>query len=361
MVTLRKGLTALRPYVPGRGEREIMDLYGLSEVIKLASNETPTSPFPEVVAAIRGAATEVNRYPETTYTELGAAVGALIGVNPDHLWFGGGGAELLREMALAVAGPGTSIVYPHPSFVVYALAATITGSEAIPVALDGQHRLQLDAMGAAVRDDTAVVFVCNPNNPTGTHVPTADVRRLLDQVPDRVLVVVDEAYLHYVAADDYETMVPLVDAYQNLIVLHTFSKVYALAGLRIGYAVGNADLIAELRRVQLPFTANRVAQVAALEAVRHQDQVEAAVLRNARGRDALVVGLTARDVPVADSQTNFVYCRLPGDPAATAEGFLERGVIVRPTSTEWTRVSVGTLDEIETFLAVYDDLVGGSA
>lgn len=358
MVKMRDDLGALRSYVPGRGEQEIMDLYHLDRVVKLASNESPTPPFPEVVGAVRAAALDVNRYPETTYTELGAAVGSLIGVSPEHLWFGGGGAELLREMALAVAGPGTSIVFPHPSFVVYELAATITGSAAVPVALDEDHRLRLQAMIAAVRDDTTLLFVCNPNNPTATHVPTSDVRGLVEEVPDRVLVVVDEAYHHFVAADDYESMVPLVDSYENLVVLHTFSKVYALAGLRIGYAVGNPELIANLRRVQLPFTASRLAQVAAFEAVQHQDQVLAAVKRNARARDALVAGLVERHIPVADSQTNFVYCRLAGDPPATAEALLRRGVIVRPTPTEWMRVSVGTQDEVEAFLAAYDDVTG---
>ncbi|MDH3498690.1 MAG: histidinol-phosphate transaminase [Acidimicrobiia bacterium] len=355
MVRFRDDLTGLRPYIPGRGEREILAAYRLEAVVKLASNECPTAPFPEVVAAISEAAASVNRYPETVYTELGSAVGELVGVSAAHLWFGGGGAELLREMTLAVAGPGTSVVYPNPSFVVYELATVISGATPIPVPLDENHRLDLDAMGAAVRHDTTLVFVCNPNNPTGTHVPTESVRRLLESVPSSVLVVVDEAYLHYVDASDYASMVPLVDQFENLVVLHTFSKVYGLAGLRIGYAVGQPELINQLRRVQLPFTANRLAQVAASEAIRHQDRVKELIAQNGAARTLLIDGLEARGVDVADSQTNFVYCRLVGNPADLAEALLQRGVIIRPTASDWMRVTVGTKEEIQRFLAAYDD------
>ena len=356
MVRLRADLETLQPYVPGRGEQEILTAYGLDSVVKLASNESPVPPFPEVIEAIAGAASTVNRYPETTYTELGSKLASHLGVTPDHLWFGGGGAELLREIALGVSGPGTSIVFPHPSFVVYGLAATIAGASPIPVGLDDDHRLDAGALEAAVQDDTTLVFVCNPNNPTGTHISTEAVADLLEAVPSNVLVVVDEAYLHYVAAPDYTTMVPLVDEYENLLVLHTFSKVYGLAGLRLGYVVGAPPLLAALRRVQLPFTANRLAQIAALEALDHQNQVAERVIENAEARSLLIAGLRDRGIPHADSQTNFVYCRLAGEPAATTEALLRRGVIVRPTPTAWTRVSVGTIEEIETFFTAYDDV-----
>jgi histidinol-phosphate aminotransferase len=345
--------------VPGRSDREILDAHGLGSLAKLALNESPLPPFPEVIAAIRGAGDGVNRYPDTTYTELGDALGRHLGVDPDMLWFGGGGSELLRDMALAVAGPGASVVFPDPSFVMYDVVATLSGAAALPVPLDGEHRIDIDGLIGAVRPDTSIIFVCNPNNPTGTHVPGSEVRRLLDTVAEDVLVVVDEAYLHFVAAGDYETMVPLIEHYPNLVVVHTFSKIYGLAGLRIGYAVGQPGLVADMRRVQIPFTVNVIAQTAALEALRHQDRVRERIQSNADGRARLVAGLAARGVTTADSQANFVYCSAGGDAASVADGLSRRGVIVRPAGRDWLRVSVGTFDEIDAFLAAYDALTYG--
>jgi histidinol-phosphate aminotransferase len=358
------------PYVPGRGEDEIMAEYGLSHVIKLASNESPVGPFPEVIAAIAAAAGGVNRYPDTTYQRLRPALAAHLGIPADHLWFGGGGADLLLATTLATSGPGSSVVYPHPSFVAYRLTVTIAGADAIEVRLDADHRLDLAAMQAAVRPDTRLVYVCNPNNPTGTHVPTDQVLALLDSVPESVLVVVDEAYHHYVAATDYRTMVPLVQERPNLAVLHTFSKIYGLAGLRLGYMVARPAILTELRKTQLPFTATDLAQVAAATALRHTDRLEERIAANAAGRHRLVSGLAERGLEYADSQTNFVFARLVGDPKIIVDQLLRRGVIVRPTGIEavlaetgarvgWVRVTVGTLDEVDAFFRAYDEMVSG--
>lgn len=369
MPRFRPDLDAIAPYVPGRSEDEIMAHYGLERVVKLASNESPVPPFPEVVAAIAAAAGDVNRYPDTTYQQLGPALADHLGVAADHLWFGGGGADLLLATTLAASGPGASVVYPHPSFVAYRLTVTIAGADAVEVPLDADHRLDIAAMTAAVRPDTRLVYVCNPNNPTGTHVPTDDVERLLDAVPESVLVVVDEAYHHYVAAGDYRSMVPLVAQRPNLAVLHTFSKIYGLAGLRLGYMVARPEVIAALRKTQLPFTATELAQVAAITALQHTDRLAERIAANAAGRRQLTDGLRERGLEYADSQTNFVFARLAGDPGAVAEALLQRGVIVRPTGAPavqlgsgqtvgWLRVTIGTPTEIDEFFAAYDEVAG---
>jgi histidinol-phosphate aminotransferase len=357
MPRFRADLDRIAPYVPGRGEQEILREYGLDHVVKLASNESPLPPFPPVIEVMRAFVAGVNRYPETTYVEVAGAVAEHLGVAPENLWFGGGGASLLLDTALAAGGPGTSAVYAHPSFVVYRLATAVSGADAVEVPLDGEHRHELDAMAAAVRDDTTVVYVCNPNNPTGTYVATAAVRDLVDALPPSVLVVVDEAYAEYVDEPDYHSMVLDAVAAPNLVVLRTFSKIYGLAGLRIGYLVGRPDVLASLRRTQLPFTVTGVAQAAAVEALRHPDEVARRLALNAAARSDLVAGLRARGFEVADSVTNFVFTR-PGMEATTfVEGMLHRGVIVRPTNSPWVRISVGTTEEVAACFTAIDSLI----
>ncbi len=358
MPTFRSDLEGIGRYVPGRGEREIMREYGLDTVVKLASNESPMPPLPSVQRVIQAAAGSVNRYPDTTMLDVTEAVALHEDVPPEAVWFGAGGASLLLNTALAVGGSDTTAVYAHPSFVAYRLVTKISGATAIEVPLDDHHRHDLDAMAAAIRPDTTVVYVCNPNNPTGTHVATADVRAFLDQVPDSVLVVVDEAYHDYVAAEDYSSMAREAVDRPNVVVLHTFSKIYGLAGLRIGYFVGPPQILTSLRRTQLPFAVTDLAQLAATEALRHPQEIEARVAANAAGRTQLSEGLTALGIPVAESQTNFVYALPPLDSDACIEAMLVRGVIVRPTGSPWIRITVGTEAENATCLAALAAAMG---
>jgi histidinol-phosphate aminotransferase len=344
MPTFRSDIADLHPYVPGRGFAEIKRAYGLEEVIKLASNESPVGPFPEVVARIAELAGGVNRYPETVYADLGESVGRDLDVSPDALWFGGGGADLLFHIGMTTGGPGHSAVYGWPSFVMYRLATRIAMTEAIEVPLDGDLRFDLDALGAAVRDDTTVVYLCNPNNPTGTHNPTDEVLKFAESMPDRVLVVVDEAYRHFVAADDYRTLAREAADRPNLAVLHTFSKVFGLAGLRIGYLVAHPTTLDLLRRSQPPFTVTTLAQEAAITALAHQDRLAERIEANAAGRTALIEGLRGLGYAPVDSQTNFVFMPV-ADSADLAETLLRSGVIVRPMGPTAIRISVGTPNE----------------
>ena len=349
MPTFRSDIDSLRPYVPGRGFDEIKRIYGLDDVVKLASNESPVAPFPEVVARIQELASGVNRYPETVYTDIGEAVAADVGVAPEALWFGGGGADLLFHVGMTTGGPGASAVYAWPSFVMYRLATRISFADAIEVPLTPDLRHDLAAMRAAVRDDTTVVYVCNPNNPTGTHLPTDDVLAFVDSLPERVLVVVDEAYRHYVSAADYRTLAVEAATRPDLAVLHTFSKVYGLAGLRIGYLVSHPDTLDRLRRSQPPFTVSTLAQQAAITALAHQERLGERIAANAVARTDVAAGLRRAGYSPADSQTNFLYFPV-ADAAALTEHLLEQGVIVRPMGPQAVRVSLGTPDENAAFL-----------
>lgn len=357
MPSFREDLEEIPVYTPGKPIEEVAAELGLSDIVKLASNECPTAPFPEVVAAVAEAVRGVNRYPETSSPRLRDALadlhGPAHGVTADHLWIGSGSSQLLGCAALAVGGPGTSAVFGDPSFVMYRIATRIAGSTPIAVPLDSTHTFDLERLGGAVRTDTTVVYVCNPNNPTGTHVSSAAVHELVDRLPENILVIVDEAYAEYVTAPDYATAIPLAMSRPNVIVTRTFSKIFGLAGLRTGYAIGQPDTLAGLSRVQAPFSVTTVAQAAALEALRYTDRLEQRVKDNAMGREWLTSELTERGVPVATSQANFVYLVPNTDPADLGSALLSQGVIVRALGPG-LRVTVGTDTENERFIAAWD-------
>lgn len=357
MVRFRKDLSDIIPYRPGKPIEQAARDFGLAEIIKLASNESPYPPFLEVQEAIAAASAVVNRYPDNDAHELRHALAAHLGVAEDRLLFGGGSAALMLIAALAMGGAGTSAVYSWPSFGLYRIGTQASFSEGIEVPLDAGHRHDLDAMAAAIRPDTSIVYVCNPNNPTGTHVGAEAVFEFIEAVPSDVLVVVDEAYFEYVQAADYGTALPLALERDNVLVAHTFSKVYGLAGLRCGYMVGDPDTITELRRVQAPFTLDAIAQIAAVEALKHQDQVAERVQANAEGVKLFTDELTSRGIEFADSQCNFVYMHPGDDGAAFDDAMRAHGIVVRPWRDGWVRVTIGSEPENRSFFAALDEAV----
>jgi histidinol-phosphate aminotransferase len=303
-----------------------------------------------VIKAVAAAASGVNRYPDNDWHDLAKAMSASLGVAPDQLMFGGGSSELLRVIALSVGGAGTSAVYGWPSFIIYRMATALAGAEGIEVPLT-QHTHDLEAMLAAIRPGTTVVYLCNPNNPTGTHLSAEAVVRFIERVPERVLVVIDEAYHEYVTAADYRSAIPEALVRSNVVVTRTFSKVYGLAGLRVGYAVGQSQTLSDLRRAQGPFTVNALAQVAAVTALEFPDQVQQRARLNAEERTRLEKELAARDVEHVSSQANFVYIK-----SKAYEALLAHGVITRPMGDEWIRVTIGSPEENERFLATLDEI-----
>lgn len=337
---LRADLNGIPIYSPGAALASVAAGLGITEIACLASNESPTEPFPEVLKVIREAARGVNRYPDTGATDLTKLLAERHSVPVDGVWVTPGSTGGLISVALAVGGPGTSAVFADPSFLVYRMATLLAGAEPIGVPLDAEWRHDPEALAAAIRPDTNVVYYCNPNNPTGTYTPAGDLERFVAAVPDRVTIVIDEAYFEYVIAPDYATAVPLVGRRDNVIVTRTFSKVFGLAGMRIGYAVGHPDTIASLRRVQPPFATTTLAQAAASEALRHDDLVAERVRMNSAERDHLTGELTALGQQVISSQTNFVLWKPSSDPTDVAHALLQRGVMVRPMGP-WLRITVG--------------------
>lgn len=319
-------------------------------VVKLASNESPLPPFPEVIGAIAAQAGSVNRYPDNGWLGVAAAVGQWLGVDEKNLMFAGGSSELLRVFALAVGGVGTSTVYPWPSFVIYRLASVLAASEPIEVRLTNDQRLDPDGLVDAVRATTTLLYLCNPNNPTGTYLNANEVKAVIDAVPESVLVVVDEAYFEYATAPDYATAAHEALARPNVVVTRTFSKIFGLAALRVGYAIGQTETLQDLRRAQAPFTVSTLGMVAATEAVRHPERIAERVATNASERDRLGKELDARGIEYVPSQANFVYMR-PARGRSLEHELLVRGVIVRSFGDDWLRVTIGTPAENDRFLS----------
>ncbi len=355
MPTFRPDLDRIPVYHPGKPIDELARELGIGDVIKLASNECPRGPFPEVVEAIAAAAPEVNRYPENSVYHLVNALAAKLGVPEENLWMGAGSTELLLCIALAVGGPGTSTVFSAPSFVMYPISAAMTGSEAIAVPATPQLGHDLGAMLDAVRSDTTLMFICNPNNPTGTYLTRTEVEACIEAVPDGTLVVVDEAYFELVTAEDYGSAMQLALTQDNVVVTRTFSKVYGLAGLRVGYAVGQPATLGQLRKAQVPFSVNSIAQVGALAALHHSDRLEERIRNNDAARTELEAGLAVRGIDFVPSQTNFVLITPDRSPDELAAVLQEMGVIVRPMGS-FVRVTVGTPAENARFLEAIDQL-----
>jgi histidinol-phosphate aminotransferase len=359
MPTIRPDVAAIGPYVPGRSIEEVAAEIGMGpdEIVKLASNESPDGPFPGVIEAATKALAEASRYPDDDLRGLTIALSEFLGVPGDHLWFGNGSVGLIGHIAVAVGGPGTSAAYAWPSFVMYRIATRLAMSEAVEVPLDSRHVHDLDAIRDALRPDTTIVYLCNPNNPSGTVVASDAVAAFVDSLPEAILVVIDEAYHDYVTDERYATAIPEALARPNVLVLRTFSKIFALAGHRIGYAVGRPETIVELRKAQPPFTIGQVAQAAATASLGDRGELERRKEANEAARRQLQGGLAERSLPHADTQANFVYFELPIDATQAAERFAESGVIIRPMSGGWLRVTIGAEQENRRFLETLDQVL----
>jgi histidinol-phosphate aminotransferase len=354
VVRFRPDLDRVQVYVPGKPIDEVARDLGLEDIVKLASNEHPEPPLPEVAAAIAEAAATVHRYPDSSCHQLRLALAAHFGISPDELWIGAGSSELLGCIGLAVGGPGTSALFAWPSFAMYPIGTAVAGAEAVTVPLDAGQAHDLDAMAAAVRDDTTVVYLCNPNNPTGTHLPADRIAGFVDVLSPDVLVALDEAYAEYATAADFASGVDLALDRPNVVVLRTFSKAYGLAGLRIGYAIGQPATLEHLARTQRPFSVTTLAQDAAVASLAHQDDLAERVKQNAVLRDEMEAAFATRQIPHVASQTNFVAFRPWCPPATLIDDLLARGVIVRAVPDGWIRVTVGTAGECLRFLEALD-------
>jgi histidinol-phosphate aminotransferase len=354
------GVRELAPYIPGKPLAELEREYGIRDTLKLASNENPLGPSPQALAAAGAALGGLGLYPDGAAFELKAALAAHHGVAPEQVTVGNGSNELLVLLAEAFLEPGSVAVYSQFAFAVYALAVQATGARAIVVPAlpaDGDQPLGHDAaaLAAAVTPATRLLFVANPNNPTGTYVPAGALRALLAAVPPEVIVVVDEAYAEYMTAADYRDTVAWLADFPNLVVLRTFSKIHGLAALRVGYALSHPDVAELLNRVRQPFNVNSVAQAAAIAALGDHGHVAESRRINSAGLRLLTAGLAAAGWRVAPAAGNFVLADTGGAAQPVYQALLGQGIIVRPLGNyglpRHLRITVGLPEQNERLLA----------
>ena len=325
--------------------------------VRLASNESPYPPLPAVREAIDHAVASLNRYPDPSNSVLRARLSDRYGVPVSRIAIGNGSCDILLAAGEALLEPGAEVVYAWPSFSVYPHLSAASGARAVTVPLDGAERHDLQAMLREITVATRLVIVCNPNNPTSTAVPLADIARFLEDVPPEVCVVVDEAYCEFNLLEDPDASIDLLDSHPNLALLRTFSKVHGLCGLRVGFALcGSEDLPRALDQVRQPFFCNALAQAAAVEALAHQDSVIDRVTRTVAERISVDERLRALGIEPADSQANFCWFHLgeDRDEQEVMSGLLQRGVLVRGGTALGgagaLRVTYGTSEENARFL-----------
>lgn len=336
-----------------------------SDIAQLASNESPWGPHPDVVEAIARAAGAMNRYPDPSASLLRRRIAERHDVSPSEVAVSNGSCELLLAAAVALCEPGAEIVYAWPSFSIYPYLAPLSGAREVRVPLDDAHEHDLEAMLTEITAATQLVVVCNPNNPTSTHIPLARVADFVAEVPRHVTVVLDEAYAEYQLHDDPDASIDLRRRHENLVVLRTFSKCYGLAGLRVGYGLGSARFRAAVDAVRQPFSVNALAQAAGAEAIRHSDDVASRVERTIAERVTVEEGVRELGLATPDSHANFSWIEV-GDAEREAElvaALGERGVVVRAGTPlggpGWIRVSYGTSEQNRRFLDALAELLPG--
>jgi histidinol-phosphate aminotransferase len=359
----RRAIADLVPYEPGKPVEEVQRELGLDRVVKLASNEGPFPPFPAALEAMERAAGELNRYPDGGAFALRTALAARHGVRFEEIVVGGGADGVIDLLSQATLDPGDEIVCGWPSFPSYVLDAVKLGATPVKVPLRA-HTYDLDALLAAITARTKLVYVCHPNNPTGTGNPRAELLSFFDRVPEHVLVVLDQAYFEYIDDPEYaDGIAELFVQGRRVVVLRTFSKIYGLAGERVGYGVAPEDVVAATSKVRRAFDVTATAQAAAIASIGDEEELARRRAANAQGRARLEQALRAHGLePVGPALGNFLYVEV-GDGRALFEQLLREGVIVRPLAgfgaPEAIRVSVGTEEENTFFAAALGHVLSG--
>jgi len=349
-------IASLSPYVPGKPIEELQRELGLTRVIKLASNENSIGPSPKALAALNEGAAMLHRYPDGGAFRLREALAERWKVTSDHIILGNGSDEILGMLARTFLAPGDEAVMADHTFVIYKMEVTAAHGKAVAVPLK-QWRHDLAAMADAITSRTRLLFVCNPNNPTGTMVSTGEVEQLMARLPEHVVVVFDEAYFEYVRSAEFPDSMAYVRQGCNVIVLRTFSKIYGLAGLRIGYGVTTPEITNLLNRVRPPFNANSIAQRAALAALNDDEHVAKSRAVNQAGMEQVMKGLQALGFAPIPSEANFVYLDVGRDGREVFDALLQRGIIVRHIEGRMVRVTIGQAEENQAFLTALAGVV----
>jgi histidinol-phosphate aminotransferase len=350
----RTGLEPVQAYQPGLREEQIRQIAKTDTIYKLSSNESPLPPFPSARAALHGALESLSEYPDGSSHQLTQLLSWHYGIPFDQITIGNGSNELIDLIALTCLEPGDNVVYGWPSFIVYRSSAQITGAEYREVPLTAGGSFDIAALLAAIDERTKIVYLCTPNNPTGGVVSDDDLKEFLDRVPGHVLVVVDAAYEEFIDGRQAARPLAYFDGQRPYVVLRTFSKMYALAGLRCGYGFAPSIVVEMLNKVREPFNVNTLAQVAACACLEDVDERERRHALNVEGRTRLQACFERLGLRYHSSQANFVWVEV-SDAAATFDALLKRGIIVRPfPGASGLRVGVGDAEGVAATVAAFE-------
>jgi len=357
---IRRGLDDIKPYEPGRPIELVEKELGITEAIKLASNESPYGPFPQVIEAMEESLRSVNRYPDGGSTFLRENIAGKIGVSASQIIVGNGSNEILRLLANVLLNPEDNAVMADPSFIVYPTVVKLMNAKPLLIPLK-DHRHDLEAMADAIDGNTKIVFICNPNNPTGTIVTRDEVDRFMERVPDNIVVVFDEAYFELVKDDKYPNGLDYLNSSKQVVVLRTFSKVHGLAGLRIGYGAAPEFIVKAINKVREPFNVTSVAQAGALASLDCDAEVEERSRLNSEGLQYLYNEFDRLNLKYVASYANFVLVDIGVEDREAAQELMNKGIIVRSGDIfgypNYFRVSIGTPEENKKFIGGLEDLL----
>jgi histidinol-phosphate aminotransferase len=350
---IKKSILSLIPYPPGKPIEELTREYGIHNVIKLASNENPLGPSPLALRAIRQVLSQLHRYPDGSGYYLKQALSRFLGLSPEHILLGNGSNEIIELTLKAFLKPGFEVLSPVPSFLVYEKAVQAMGGKNIQVPLK-RFTIDLEALLNRISPRTQMIIINNPNNPTGTILTTEAWERFLSDIPDRILILMDEAYIDFVEHPDCPNGLNYIHSGKNIIVFRTFSKAYGLAGLRIGYGMARPELADYINRVRQPFNVNSLAQAAALGALKDQAFYEKTRTLVRIEKKAIESGLTRMGLFFVPSETNFILIKVPQKGQVVYEAMLKKGVIIRSMKSygldKYIRVNIGLPEENRRFL-----------
>lgn len=360
---VKESILSIQPYEPGKPIEEVARELGIPEpeIIKMASNENPLGPSPLGVQAIKEYADQTHLYPDGSCFYLKRDLSEHLGVKPENLILGNGSNEILQIIADTFMGPDDEVIYSRHAFVVYTLATKVAGSKAIVVDMKNFSH-DLDAMADKITDKTKVIFIANPNNPTGTMVTADDVERFMKRVPEDVLVVFDEAYYEYVTRPDFPQTLNYISDGRMVITLRTFSKIYGLAGLRIGYGISRPDIIEVMNKVRQPFNVSSLAQVAARASLKDKEHVEKSIRTNIEGKEYLYKEFEKMGLDYVPSEANFILVHMDRPGSEVMKQLLKEGVIVRPVAgyefPNSVRITIGTMEQNQRLISSLKKVLG---
>lgn len=356
----RNELAKLKPYVPGKPIEEVKKEYGIDNVVKLASNENPTGPSPKALEAIRNELGSINIYPDPSASKLREALAVKYGIDSDNIIVGNGGEQILDIIARTFINAGDEAIMADITFDLYDSTVSFLGGVAVKVPLKS-FKYDIEGFLSKINEKTKLIYVCNPNNPTGNILTRSEVEYLLDNVPPDVVIVLDEAYYDYARVNpEYPETIGLIKTRPNTIILRTFSKVAGIAAVRVGFAITSAEIVGQMSRIKATFSVNRLAQAAALGALQDKNHIEKTVKLNYQSIKLMEDYFEKKKLEYVKSNSNFVFVNVNKDSKHVFQKLMEKGIIIRPgyiwNKDTWLRVSTGTVEQTKLFLAALDDL-----